>query len=459
MNALQRLSDWARVTGGEWQGDDICLSSLSIDTRKLEPGQAYLAIRGERFDGNDFVAEAERCGASALIVERWVDSGLPQVKVADGRLALGYLAKEWRTAWGGIVIGITGSNGKTTVKELVAALLAESGAVWKTQGNFNNDIGVPLTLLQLREAHRYAAIEMGANHPGEIDYVAQLAMPNVAIISNAGPAHLEGFGSVEGVAKAKGELLDALPADGIALLNVDDPFHDQWRERAGSRRVLRFGFSDKAEVRAHSDSVVTGFQDGRFHTRFTADVDGRHLDIHLPLCGRHNVRNALAALAVGHVLGLDDRALMSGMMNIARVSGRFQPLKGQRNMLLIDDTYNANPASVEAALAVLADWPGEAWMALGSLGELGDTSPALHAALGHKVRAAGVTRLLATGPDVEHTLTAFGAGARYCSNQADMIEHILNEPVAPAILLIKGSRSQQMERVVAALREQDTPCY
>lgn len=459
MNTLRRLSDWAHVTGGEWRGADIPLSSLSIDTRTLEPGQAYLAIRGERFDGNDFVAEAERCGASALVVERWADSGLPQVKVADGRLALGYLAKEWRTAWGGIVIGITGSNGKTTIKELVAALLAESAPVWKTQGNLNNDIGVPLTLLKLCETHRYAAIEMGANHPGEIAYVARLAMPDVAIISNAGPAHLEGFGSVEGVAKAKGELLDALPDDGIAVLNADDPYHDSWRERVGSRRVVRFGFSKKAEVRAQAHTLVTGFEDGRFQTRFTADINGRHLDIHLPLCGRHNVRNALAALAAGHALGLNDKALMSGMMRVPPVSGRFQPVKGLRNILLIDDTYNANPASVEAALEVLADWPGEAWMALGSLGELGDTSPALHAALGHKVRAAGVVRLLATGTDVEHTLTAFGAGGRYFSNHADMIEHILNEPIAPTILLIKGSRSQQMERVVAALREQDTPCY
>ncbi len=455
---LDHLSDWARVTQGELQGDDIPVDRLSIDTRKLKPGQVYLAIRGERYDGNDFIPRAEQAGAAALIVDRDNSSSLPQVRVADGRLALGQLASAWRTRWGGPVVGITGSNGKTTVKELVAALLAESGPVWKTRGNLNNDIGVPLTLLELQSRYRYAVIEMGANHQGEIDYVARLARPNVAIISNAGPAHLEGFGSVEGVARAKGELLDALPAEGIAVLNADDPFYDYWRERSGSRKVVSFGFSPQAQVRARPETVVTGYRNDHFNTRFEVSIDGISRELEIPLSGRHNVRNALAALAAVWSLGLNALQLNEGFHRLDRVSGRFQPVPGQRGILLIDDTYNANPASVEAAFEVIADWPGEAWVALGSLGELGEASDALHALVGQKAREAGVTRLLATGPHTEHTLNAFGPGAVPCTHQTDMIEYLLNEPVAPAVLLVKGSRSQYMERVIEALRKQDASC-
>jgi len=455
---LDRLSDWARVMPGRLLGEDLAVESLSIDTRKLIPGQVYLAIRGERYDGNDFIGQAEKAGASALIVDRDTSSSLPHIRVEDGRLALGRLASAWRARWGGPVVGLTGSNGKTTVKELVAALLAGSAPVWKTQGNLNNDIGVPLSLLALEARHRYAVIEMGANHHGEIGYVAHLARPDVAIITNAGPAHLEGFGSVAGVARAKGELLDALPPEGIAILNADDPYLDEWRERAGARRVIRFGFSPEAEVRAKPQTVVTGYRDGYFHTRFEVIVDGKSRELEIPLSGRHNVRNALAALAAVGSLGLDAFELSAGFQTIDRVAGRFQPIAGKRGILLIDDTYNANPASVEAAFEVIADWPGEAWVALGSLGELGEASDALHALVGRKAREAGVTRLLATGPHTEQTLKAFGSGAVPCTNQTEMIEYVLNEPAAPAVLLVKGSRSQQMESVIKALRHEDVPC-
>lgn len=455
---LNHLSDWARVIRGTLQGADLPTTRLSIDTRTLNPGEIYLAIRGERFDGHAFIAQAEQAGASALIVEGPVDSHLPQIRVRDGRLALGHLALAWRSLWGGPVVGITGSNGKTTIKELVAVLLAESAPVWKTRGNLNNDIGVPLTLLELRPQQRYAVVEMGANHHGEIDYVARLARPDVAIISNAGPAHLEGFGSVEGVSRAKGELLDALPPDGVAVLNADDPYYEYWRERAGSRKVASFGFAPQALVRADPESFTTGYHDGCFHTRFEACVAGQILHPEIPLLGRHSVRNTLAALAAAGSLGLDCANLLPGLQKIERVSGRFQPVRGKRNVLLIDDTYNANPGSVEVAFEVLADWPGEAWVALGTLGELGDASDALHAAIGHRARACGVTRLLATGTHTEQTVAAFGSGAIYCTNQTEMIDYLLNEPVAPALLLVKGSRSQQMEQVINALREHAEPC-
>lgn len=455
---MNKLSDWARITEGELRGEDISVAGLNIDTRKLERSQVYLAIRGDRFDGNDFVQTAREAGASAAIVERWSDCGIPEIKVRDGRKALGQLATTWRGLWGGRLVGITGSNGKTTVKELVAALLAQTAPVWKTQGNLNNDIGVPLSLLQLRPEHHYAVIEMGANHPGEIAYVARLAKPDVAIISNAGPAHLEGFGSVEGVAKAKGELVECLPEDGVAVLNADDPFYGYWRDCAGQRRIVSFGFSPEADVRAAPSSLKTSYRDGHFFTDFDLLIQGQRISVGIPLCGRHNVINALAAIAAALSLGVDYSTLTAGLQSVTPVAGRLQPLKGWRDVLLIHDAYNANPASLSAALEILSNLPGHAWVALGSLGELGADSDELHADIGRKIKEAGVVRLFATGPHVEHSVTAFGAGAIYCKNQTEMIERIKNDLEVPAVLLVKGSRSQQMERVIDALREQDEIC-
>ncbi len=456
--SIKRLSDWAGIMRGELRGDDVEVTTLGIDTRKLQPGQVYLAIRGERFDGHDFVPQAEAAGARALVVERWVDSRLPQIKVADGRLALGYLSVAWRSQWGGPLVGVTGSNGKTTLKELVAALLSVVAPTYKTLGNLNNDIGVPLSLLALCPEHRYAVIEMGANHAGEIDYVARLAMPDVAIISNAGPAHLEGFGSLEGVARAKGELLSSLRENGVAVLNADDAYLDYWRGLAGSHRVVSFGFSPAADVRADADSIRTACTDERFYTDFDLLVAGQRLPLRLPLCGRHNVTNALAAIAAVLSLGVDISRLAAGLEALHPVAGRLQPVRGQRGMLLINDTYNANPASLGAAFEVLSTLPGPAWVALGTLGELGEASDELHAEVGLRAREAGVARLYATGAHVGHSVAAFGAGAFYCRDQAEMIEKIMNDAEVPAILLVKGSRSQQMERVIEALRSQDSTC-
>lgn len=455
---MMRLSELAAIVGGELRGRDAGFAALSIDTRTLNPGDLYLALCGERFDGNDFVAEAMRAGAAGAVVERLADVDVPQVLVTDGRAALGRLSAAWRRRWRGRVVGVTGSNGKTTVKEMVAAVLGESAPVLKTRGNLNNDIGVPLTLLRLLPEHGYAVIEMGANHPGEIAYAAGLAKPDVAIIANAGAAHLEGFGSLEGVARAKGELVEALSADGTAVLNADDRFFQFWRDLAGNRPVLSFGFSETAMVRADPGSVALAWREGGFRTDFDLIYRGGRHAMALCLAGRHNVANALAAAAAGLALGLDLDLVRRGLAGLSPVAGRLEPVAGRTGALIINDTYNANPTSFAAAIEVLAGLPAEPWVALGAFGELGAESPELHARIGREARDKGVVRLFAVGPNADRAAEAFGAGAIYFQNQEDMIGRIEAELKEGVALLVKGSRSQRMERVVEALRAREAAC-
>jgi UDP-N-acetylmuramoyl-tripeptide--D-alanyl-D-alanine ligase len=455
---MMRLSELREIAGGELRGGDAEFTAVSIDTRTLSPGELYLAIRGQRFDGNDFVAEAVRAGASAAVVERFAESEIPQLRVADGRLALGRLGAAWRARWPGRVVGITGSNGKTTVKEMVAQVLSVAAPTFRTQGNLNNDIGVPLTLLRLRSEHRYAAIEMGANHYGEIAYVGGLAVPDVAIVSNAGAAHLEGFGSVAGVARAKGELIEALPSSGVAVLNADDPYFDYWRALAGRRRVLSFGFAEAAAVRADPGSVAMQLDASGFRSSFELIHRGERFPMALALAGRHNVTNALAAAAAALTLGLDLERIQTGLAQLTPVSGRLEPIRGLHGSVLINDTYNANPSSFGAALEVLSDLAGESWVALGAFRELGEASPELHAGLGRQAKVQGVKRLFAVGPDADKAAEAFGEGAVYCQSQDELIERLgagLSERIR---VLVKGSRSQRMERVIEALRAREAEC-
>ena len=453
-----RLSELREIIGGELRGGDAEFAKASIDTRTLKPGDLYLAIRGARFDGNDFIVEAARSGASAAVVERFADCDLPQLRVADGRLALGRLGAAWRSRWPGRLVGITGSNGKTTVKEMVAEVLSVAAPTFKTQGNLNNDIGVPLSLLRLHSEHCFAAIEMGANHHREISYVADLAAPDVAIISNAGAAHLEGFGSLEGVARAKGELIESLTPEGVAVLNADDRFFDYWRGLAGSRPVVSFGFSESAVVRADPGSLAMGLEEAGFRTSFELIYQGDSFPMALALAGRHNVTNALAAAAAALALGLDMAQIRRGLARLVPVPGRLEPVRGRSGAVLINDAYNANPSSFGAALEVLTSLPGEPWVALGAFGELGETSPELHADLGRQAKARGVKRLFAVGPNAERAAEAFGDGALHCQSQDELVERLgagLSDRIA---VLIKGSRSQRMERVVEALRGQEAAC-
>ena len=387
-----------------------------------------------------------------------MDSPLPQVRVADARIALGKLGAAWRNAYLGQVVGLTGSNGKTTAKEMIAAVLSVNAKVLSTRGNLNNDLGVPLTLLGIQPDQRYAVIEMGANHLGEIAYVAALARPDVALITNAGEAHLEGFGSREGIARGKGEIIAALKDDGIAILNADDQFFEFWKELAGTRNVISFGFGNDADVQGIADSVRVNWEGDRFNTRFSCEHQGIRHEIALHLAGRHNVANALAAAATAVALGVDFAQIKQGLSQLFPVAGRIQPDRAANGALMINDTYNANPSSFKAALDVLLEMPGQPWVALGAFGELGKTSDTLHADLGRQAKAMGVARLYATGPFADKAVAAFGPNAQYFSNQADLIETIAVELKPDVALLVKGSRSQQMERVIEALRVGKPTC-
>ncbi|MBL1263166.1 UDP-N-acetylmuramoyl-tripeptide--D-alanyl-D-alanine ligase [Methylomicrobium sp. RS1] len=446
-----RLSECAQRLNGELSGDDRVFGSASIDTRTLQPGDLYIAIAGERFDGNEFVAQAAQSGAVAAVVRQGVKADIPTIEVADTRLALAELGGVWRSRANAKVVGVTGSNGKTTVKEMVAAVLGTGGEVLYTKGNLNNDIGVPLTLLRLAERHRYAVIEMGANHPGEIAYTAAYAKPDVAIITNAGPAHIEGFGSVEGVARAKGELFAALRPDGVAIINRDDAFFGYWQSVASPRRILSFGLSDGSEVSA--SDIKTEIIEGRFATGFTLSAPAGQIRCRLQLAGRHNVLNALAAAAAGLALGLNPEQIAQGLQSVKPVTGRLQPWVGRKGNIVIDDTYNANAGSLKAGLDVLAGIGKKPWLVLGAFAELGPESLNMHRDMGTLIKSSGVVRLLATGSDAGAAVEAFGKGASFYETQEALIAALESELTGDETVLIKGSRMRRMENVAAALVE------
>ena len=451
------LSDCADAVQGKLIGDDVAIMSVSIDTRAIKPGQLYIAIKGHNFDGNAFVEQAEQAGARAAIVHKGVKSSLPHIVVDDTRLALAELAGSWRRSLAArgnealSVVGVTGSNGKTTVKEMVAAILAVCDPILFTQGNLNNDIGVPLTLLRLDEQHRYAVIEMGANHAGEIAYTSACAQADVAIITNAGAAHIEGFGSLDGVAKAKGEIIETLKKDGIAVINHDDDYYSYWRSVAGNRRVLSFGLQKGADVTANA--IKAQIRNNVFVTTFELVTAQGSVDISLELAGQHNVVNALAATAASLALGLDLKQIKQGLESVKPVTGRLQPLVSRLGNIVIDDTYNANSASLKAGLDVLANFKGKSWLVLGAFGELGKDSAKMHEEMGALIKASGVVRLLAVGEDSRKTVQAFGVGATFFEQQQDLIAALKQELEGDETILIKGSRAQRMENVAAALVE------
>jgi UDP-N-acetylmuramoyl-tripeptide--D-alanyl-D-alanine ligase len=451
---MMALSQAAAMTGGRVEGADVMCSSVSIDTRTLQPGALYVALKGQNFDGHDFVDAAQRQGAAAAIVHRPVTLSLPMLHVDDTRLALGRLAAAWRARHNIPVVAVTGSNGKTTVKEMVAAILAQRGEVLATQGNLNNDIGVPLTLLRLRDSHYCAVIEMGANHPGEIAYVARLTRPGIGVVTNAGAAHLEGFGGLEGVARAKGELFQALDAEGVAVLNADDRFAPLWAQLIGARATLRFGLEQAADV-----SVVPGTEQmdigDALTTRFTLRSPAGDIPIRMQLCGRHNVSNACAATAAALAAGAGIADIQRGLASLEAVKGRLQLKRVMAEVRVLDDTYNANPTSLRAALEVLAVAPGKKILVLGDMGELGAGAEGMHGELGEEARDAGVDQLFTVGELTRFTTQRFGAGARHFATQEELISALraeLNARQRQAVtVLVKGSRRMQMERVVAAL--------
>lgn len=459
------LSEIAELVGGTLIGMDALQTSISIDTRTLKPGDLYVAIKGDTFDGNDFVAQAEQAGAGSAIVHNGVTATIPHVTVEDTRLALAKIAGVWRRKAAVPVVGITGSNGKTTVKEMVAAILSVNSNVLYTKGNLNNEIGVPLTLLRLNEQHQYAVIEMGANHAGEIEYTSTYAQADVVVITNAGAAHLEGFGSIDGVARAKGEIIQTLKPDGAAVINRDDNFFEYWKALAQNRKVISFGLHDNADVTAKS--INTGISSqcvsgnagtnaaqgavAEFATTFQLVTSQGSAECCLHLAGRHNVVNALAAAAATMALGVDMDQIRQGLQTLQPVTGRLQPLVGRKGNIIIDDTYNANSSSLKAGLDVLKSIGGESWLVLGAFAELGPNSLKLHEEMGELIKASGVVRLMAIGSDAKNTVDVFGNGATFFETQEQLIASLQQELKGNETILIKGSRMRHMENVAAAL--------
>ena len=440
------LSAVAREVNAVLVGADAPFGAVSTDSRTLGPGALFVAIAGDRFDGNDFVAEAQAKGAAGALVSRRVNSSLPQIEVRDTRRALGLAAKAWRTTVAVPAVAVTGSSGKTTVKELVAAILGVSRAICVTQGNMNNDVGVPLTLLTLTDEHDALVVELGANRAGEIDYLASLAQPTVAVITNAAPAHLEGFGSVAGVAAAKGELLDHLPRAGTAVLNADDPFRSDWHARAPCEDIVTFGFARGADCH-----VVGEPQYGAAGSQFTLQLpDGDEVDVWLPLLGRQNVANALAAAAAAQAAGASAEDIGDGLAHAVPVRGRLRSLAGIGGATLIDDSYNANPGSVRAALDHLAAIGGRRILVLGNMAELGLASRELHREIGEYAR--GRCDLLFTIGDLaSEAAAAFGAASRRMTDidaACAMLVPLLGDDVT---VLIKGSRVMGLDHLVRTL--------
>ncbi len=458
---MMLLSQAATALNGRLVGSDVHFSAVSSDSRKLFQGDLFVALRGEHFDGFEFVEQAAKGGAAAAMVnadsmqktvrgKKLTGAVIPLLAVEDTRLALGQLAAHWRKQFTIPLIAITGSNGKTTVKEMLASILRTAAgsddAVLATAGNLNNDIGLPLTLLKMGRQHRYAVIEMGMNHPGEIDYLTHIACPDMALVNNAGIAHLEGVGTVEAVARAKGEIFAGLQANGTAIINADDESAPLWRSLVGAHPLLEFGLDQHADV------------SGRWHPKgFGLQIEVRtpqgNFTTDLQVPGEHNACNALAATAAAIGLNIPLEAIASGLERFGGVSGRMQRKPARNGAVLIDDTYNANPASLNAAIGVLAMAAGKRVLVLGDMGELGEKAGAFHAETGKAVRDAGIERLFTLGALSANAAKEFGSGARHFENIEDLQGALEKELDDNTTVLVKGSRFMKMERVVKFLEE------
>ncbi|MDR2876370.1 MAG: UDP-N-acetylmuramoyl-tripeptide--D-alanyl-D-alanine ligase [Methylobacillus sp.] len=452
---MMRLSEAATAVNGKVVGHDAMFGAVFSDSRAIAPGDLFVALKGENFDGHDFVADClQRKAAAALVNADWsAGNAAPLLQVADTKRALGALAAYWRGKFRIPVAAVTGSNGKTTVKEMLAAILRQAAgnddAVLATQGNLNNDIGMPLTLLKLRDTHRCAVIEMGMNHAGEIDTLTRIAHPDVALINNASGAHLEGLGSVEAVAQAKGEIFAGLRDDGIAVFNADDKYAALWGALAKPHRVVDFGI-------AHEKSAVNArWQAADYGSQLAVNTPAGTFSARLNVPGEHNVRNALAATAAAVALEIPLTKIVAGLESFDGVKGRLQRKPGKRGAVIIDDTYNANPASMRAAIDVLAACGGKRILVLGDMGELGADAERFHAEIGAYAKAAGLETLLALGDLGRETAAGFGSGATHFDTPENLVAALEKHLSADTTVLVKGSRFMKMERVVNALVTQD----
>lgn len=442
-----KLSQLASITNGQLFGIDSDIIHLAeqicIDTRKLTANAIYIAIQGDNFDGHDFVSQAHQKGALISITEKAVES--PHILVSDTREALGKIAHHWRKQFSLPIVALTGSCGKTTTKEMIASILRTQGAILATEGTLNNDIGVPLTLLRLRAEHRFAVIEEGANHAGEIDYMNQLVEPEIALITNIGPVHLEGFGSIDGVAKAKTEIFQTLAANKTAILNADDDYYPYLKARANSHKHISFALNSTAEITAHDlEYSLEGYAQFALQT-----LQGETV-INLPLLGEHNVMNALAAAAVAVSLGFSLAAIQQGLNNVSPAKNRLQLCTGANDITILNDSYNANPRAFSAALEVLARQPGEKIVVLGDMGELGEQGEQMHREAGISAKAHGVSQLFTIGQLSNFAAASFGESAKHFDDKANLITALKSIPPGSSIL-IKGSNSAKMWEVTEAL--------
>jgi UDP-N-acetylmuramoyl-tripeptide--D-alanyl-D-alanine ligase len=459
---MMMLSQAANALRARFEGEDVRFDAVSTDTRTIQPGDLFIALKGKNFNGAKFVAQAAKAGAVAAVVDldsglRTQDAGVPLLFVEDPRLALGKLAAHWRAQFDIPLVAITGSNGKTTVKEMLAGILREitknEEEVLATQGNYNNDIGMPLTLLRLRATHRYAVIEMGMNHPKEIDYLTRIAKPDVALINNAAGAHLQGLGSVEGVALAKGEIFAGLANDGTAVINADDVHALIWRLLAGTHRVFDFALERPAAVKGKWKLQGYG---GILEMRTPAG----EIRVELQVPGEHNARNALAAATAALALQVPPDSIARALGSFGGVAGRLQLKQGLHDATLIDDTYNANPASMHAALEVLAQATGKRLFVLGDMGELGEGAAQFHREIGIAARELGIEKMFALGSLSAGAVQEFGAGAQHFGDIETLQAALDKELDEQTIVLVKGSRFMKMERIAqfCALQKEDTCC-
>ena len=466
---MMTVHEAAQVLNTDWTGSDVLFTGISTDSRTLKPGDLFVAITGERFDGNQYVASAKEHGAVAAMIRRDfamgdVSEDFPLIRVDDTRLGLGQLAAHWRDGFSLPLIGVTGSNGKTTVKEMIAAILRHATAtdatasgqkndrVLATEGNLNNDIGVPQMLLRLRAYHRYAVIEMGMNHLGEIAYLTGMAKPTVAVITNAGAAHIAGLGSVESVAHAKAEIFSGLDSHGVAIINADDTYASLWRKNAIPHRIIDFGLRETAAVSAD-------YRADRLINRLQLKLPAGTVQITLQVPGVHNVYNALAASAAAIALNIGKESIAAGLESFQGVKGRMQKKCGLHHAMLIDDTYNANPESVRAALAVLAAVQGKKVLVLGDMGELGQPAIELHRSIGRDARKAGLDRMLTLGELSAYAAQEFGNGAQHFTDIEQLLDAAESLLADDVTILVKGSRFMRMERVVKQLEQpQEVSC-
>lgn len=443
------LAKAAKVLNAPLVGADTEFLGVSTDTRTIKPTELFVALKGPNYDGHDFLPDAARSGAAGALVADARNVPLPYIPVQDTRRALGKLAAFWRGQFDIPVIAVTGSNGKTTVKEMIAAIMAETGPGCSTPGNLNNDIGLPLTLLRLNARDHYAIVELGMNQPGEMRYLARTTKPTIAVITNAAESHLAGVGNVENVAREKAEIFAALGTDGVAVINADDDYAALWQKLAGARKRITFGLSTVADFTA---AYQTGTSGSLVRIKTTAgDVDMR-----LPLLGKHNVANALAATASALAAGAELDHVKRGLEKLRGISGRLEIKIGSNGARVIDDTYNANPASLAAAIAVLKEFSGERILVIGDMAELGQAAPDIHRRIGKLARNLGITRLFAIGELSRLAVESFGNGGKHFQRQEALVEALVDHLHAESTVLVKGSRVMHLERVVKALVEPDS---